>query len=510
MGGIILNGFDFFIEAMQGVFTFKILLLFMIGTIAGMIIGSLPGLTTTMGISLLITFTWGMPLIEALVLIISLHVGGTYGGSTSAIFLNIPGTPAAAATAMDGYPLAQMGKGGLARGLATIQSSIGTVLASFIFLFATPVLVKFSLNFGSWEYFLLAVFGIVISANMTSKTLLRGVIAGCIGLIFATVGMDSTNGIIRYTFGVPELFDGFDLIPVLIGLFGISEVIDSFINLKPLLKLNNVSSVLPSLKELAKYQLLAIRSTLIGSFIGAIPGVGADIACWVAYDNAKKNSKEPETFGKGNPEGLVAAETANNACVPGSYIPMLSLGIPGDSVTAVILGGLMLHGLQPGPLLGVERPELIYQIFVILLLSSIILLVLGLAFSSFFQKILLLPTSVVLTVVSVLCVVGTFAVNNRPFDIYVMLIFGFIGYGMRKVDLAAPPMVLGIILGPMAEQNFRRAMVSANYSFMPFITRPISLVLLIIIIYTIAKEIDFVKVRINKLVYFIKPQEKVN
>lgn len=510
MGGIILDGFDLFIQAFQSVFVLKILLLFIIGTIAGMIIGSLPGLTTTMGISLLITFTWGMPLLEALVLIISLHVGGTYGGSTSAIFLNIPGTPAAAATAMDGYPLAQMGKGGLARGLATIQSSIGTLVASFIFLFATPILVKFSLNFGSWEYFLLALFGIIISANITSKNLLRGIIAGCIGLIISTVGMDRTNGVIRYTLGRAELFDGFELIPVLIGLFGISEVVSSFMNLRPALDMDKVESVIPSFKQLMKYQVLALRSTVIGSFIGAIPGVGADIACWVAYDNAKKNSKEPETFGKGNPEGVVAAETANNACIPGSYIPMLSLGIPGDSVTAVILGGLMLHGLQPGPLLGVERPELVYQIFAILVLSSIILLVLGLAFSSIFQKILLLPTSIVLTVVSVLCVVGTFAVNNRTFDIYVMLIFGFIGYVIKEVGLAAPPMVLGIILGPMAEQNFRRAMISGGYSFMPFITRPISLVLLIIIMYTILKEIDFVKERIAKLTYFIKPKKKAN
>ncbi|MDD2476464.1 MAG: tripartite tricarboxylate transporter permease [Dysgonamonadaceae bacterium] len=488
-----MDGLEILYTSLQEIFTIKILLLFIIGTISGMIIGSLPGLTTTMGVSLLITFTWGMSLMEALVVIISLHVGGTYGGSTAAIFLNIPGTPAAAATAMDGYPLAKMGKGSLVRGLATIQSSIGTVIGAFVFLFATPILVKFSLNFGSWEYFLLALFGIVVSAKMTSESMLLGIISGCLGLILATVGMDSTYGVIRFTFGITELFDGFGLIPVLIGIFGISEVIDSLINLKPPLKIDKMSSVIPRIKEIVKYQALAFRSTLFGVFIGSIPGVGADVACWVAYDNAKKQSKSPETFGKGNPEGVVAAETANNACVPGTYIPMLSLGIPGDSVTAVILGGLMLHGIQPGPLLGVERPELIYQFFLILLISAVLLLVIGLGFSSFFQKILLVPTSIVLTVVSVLCVVGTFAVNNRIFDIYVMVIFGFIGYGMKKLDLSIPPLVLGIILGPMAETNFRRAMISASYSFMPFITRPISLVLLILIVYNILINFEFFK-----------------
>lgn len=503
-----LGDFDLFLEALQSIFTLKILLLYIIGTTVGMIIGSLPGLTTTMGISLLIPFTWGMPLLEALVLIISLHVGGTYGGSTAAIFLNIPGTPAAAATALDGYPMAQRGEGGLARGLATIQSSIGTILASFIFLLATPILVKFSINFGSWEYFLLALFGIVISANITSESLLKGTIAGCLGLALATVGIDLTNGVVRFTFGRIELFDGFNLIPALIGLFGITEVIESLMDLRPALKASNISSVLPPLGLLKKFQPLALRSTLIGCFIGAIPGVGADVASWVAYDNAKRFSKEPEKFGKGNPEGIVAAETSNNACVPGSYIPMLSLGIPGDSVTAVILGGLMLHGLQPGPRLGVERPELIYQLFVILLFSSVILLALGLAFSSLFQKVLLFPKSVVLTVVTVLCVVGTFAVNNRPFDIYVMLIFGLLGYGMKNLGLASPPMVLGIILGPMAELNFRRAMVSGSYSLVPFITRPISFVLVCVILFTLMSKNELFRKQTDRLFMVFKSNKK--
>ncbi|MED4582532.1 tripartite tricarboxylate transporter permease [Brevibacillus choshinensis] len=473
------------LEVIGELFTWNTLLLFLVGTIIGIIIGALPGFTTTMGVSLLISFTWGMPLAEALVLIVSLHIGGTYGGSTSAIFLNIPGTPASAATSLDGYPMALRGEGGLARGIATIQSFIGSILAAFLFLLATPLLSQFSMNFGSWEYFLLALFGILISANITAESLTKGIIAGIIGLILATVGMDLITGTPRFTFGRSELMDGFSLISVLIGLFGLSEVITALSDLTPPLKAGKVSSVMPSMKMLKKFFPLGIRSSFIGALIGAVPGVGADVASWVSYDMAKRRSKEPETFGKGNPEGIVASETANNACVPGSYIPMLTLGIPGDSVTAVIIGGLMLHGLNPGPLLLTEQPFLLYQIFLIILVASFFMLLAGLSFSSIFQRVLLLPKSMVLLLVSVLCVIGTYAVNSRPFDIGIMFLFGLIGYGMKQIGLPAPPMVLGIILGPMAEQNFRRAMVSADYSFLPFITRPICIILILTILFIV-------------------------
>lgn len=472
--------------------TWRMLLLFIIGTLIGMIIGSLPGLTTTMGVSLLISFTWGMPFLDAVVLIVALHIGGTYGGSTAAIFLNIPGTPASAATALDGYPMAQRGEGGLARGIATIQSVIGTIFASILFLLAAPLLSKFSMSFGSWEYFLLAIFGIIISANLTAESLLKGLMAGCLGLILATVGMDLINGVPRFTFGQNVLLDGFSLIAVLIGLFGISEVITALIDLKPPLKPDKVSSVLPSWSLIRKYLPLGGRSSIIGGVIGSIPGVGADVASWVSYDMAKRRSTSPETFGKGNPEGVVASETANNACVPGSYVPMLTLGIPGDSVTAVIIGGLMLHGLKPGPLLMVEQPTIIYQFFIIMLICSVVMLIAGLFFTSVFQRVLFFPKSIVLIIVTVLSVIGTFAVNNRPFDIAVMFVFGLLGYWMRNVGLAAPPMVLGIILGSMAEQNFRRAMVSADYSFMPFITRSISLILVLIILFILLNQNDLI------------------
>ena len=490
---------DQLLSAFQEILTWKILFLFTIGTIVGIIIGSLPGLTTTMGVSLLISFTWGMPFLEAVILIVALHVGGTYGGSTAAIFLNIPGTPASAATALDGYPMALRGEGGLARGIATVQSVIGTLFAAILFLLASPFLSKISTNFGSWEYFLLALFGIIISANIASESLLKGLVSGCLGLMLATVGMDSMNGISRFTFGESVLLSGFSLIAVLIGLFGITEVIAALVEFQPPLKANNITSSIPSWSLIKKYLPLGARSTFIGSIIGAIPGAGADVASWVSYDMAKRRSKSPETFGKGNPEGIVASETANNACVPGSYVPMLTLGIPGDSVTAVIIGGLMLHGLNPGPLLTVERPEIIYQFFVMLLISSIVLLVAGLFFSSLFQRVLLFPKSVVLIVVTVLSVIGTFAVNNLTFDIGLMFVFGLLGYLMRNVGVAAPPMVLGLILGPMAEANFRRAMVSADYSFVPFVTRPISLILILIILFILFNQNDFVTKNVKKL-----------
>lgn len=490
---------EFLVSAAQEILTLKTVLLFVIGTIVGMIVGSLPGLTTTMGIALLIPFTWGMDWVEAMVLIISFHVGGTYGGSTSAIFLNLPGTPASAATALDGYPMALRGEGGLVRGLATVQSCIGTVFASFLFLIAAPFLAKFSMNVGSWEYFLMALFGIVISANLSSESTIKGLISGCLGLMISVVGMDSISGHARFTFGQSELLDGFSLIAVLIGLFGINEVISSLIELRPPLKVGKLSSTIPPFSLLKKYIPVGGRSSVIGALIGAVPGAGADIAAWVSYDMAKRKSKQPETFGKGNPEGVVASETANNACVPGTYVPMLTLGIPGDAVTAVILGALMLHGLNPGPLLTVEQPGIIYQFFVALLLSSVALLILGLSFSKVFERVLLLPKSMVLMIVTVLSIVGTYAVNNRFFDIFVMLAFGLLGYLMRIAGIHAAPMVLGIILGPMAESNFRRAMVSADYSFLPFITRPLSLILIVMIVFILIRQNRFVSENLSKL-----------
>jgi putative tricarboxylic transport membrane protein len=486
------------IEAIASILSVKIIFLFFLGTFAGIVVGSLPGLTTTMGISLLISFTWGMEWVEAIVLIVSLHIGGTYGGSTSAIFLNIPGTPASAATALDGYPMSQRGEGGLARGIATFQSFLGSILAAVIFLFAAPFLVDLSVNFGSWEYFLLAMFGIIISANLTSESLVKGLMAGFLGLAIATIGVDKITGVQRFTFGEIALMDGFSLIAVLIGIFGIAEVIESITQLKPPLKPEKFQSVLPPWGTLIKFLPIGVRSSVVGAVIGAIPGVGADVASWVSYDMARRKSKSPETFGKGNPEGIVASETANNACVPGSYVPMLTLGIPGDAVTAVIIGGLMLHGLQPGPLLTTQNPNILYQFCVIILVASLFMLVCGLFFTFLFQKILSVPRSVILFIVTVLSVVGTFAVNNRIFDITVMFVFGIIGFLMRKIGLAAPPLVLGLILGLMAEQNFRRAMVSADYSFLPFVTRPISLFLLICILFMLFNQNQFLTKRIKR------------
>ena len=493
-------------ESLASFFTVKIMLLFLFGTVAGMAVGALPGLTTTMGVSLLISFTWGMEWIEAMVLIVSVHIGGTYGGSTPAIFLNIPGTPASAATAMDGYPMAQRGEGGLARGLATFQSFLGTILAAVLFLIGAPLLLDLSMNFGSWEYFLLAMFGIILSANLTAASLSKGLISGILGLALATVGMDKITGALLFTFGECALLYVFSLIAVLIGVFVIAVVIDSIMQLKKPLKAEKFQSIIPPWKMLVKFLPAGGRSSVIGAAIGAIPGVGADVAAWVSYDVARRRSKQPETFGKGNPEGIVAAETANNACVPGTYIPMLILGIPGDAVTAVIIGGLLLHGLQPGPLLLTQNPDILNQFFIILTISAAFMLVFGLFFSYLFQKILSVPRSIVLLIVTVFSVVGTFAVNNRPFDIGIMFLFGIIGYLMRKVGLAAPPLVLGLILGLMAEQNFRRAMVSADYSFGPFFTRPISLFLLVCIVFLLLNQNSFLTKRLKNLWGKIKPK----
>ena len=444
----------------------------------GIIVGMLPGLTATMGVALLTGLTFRFMPEQAMVVLISTYVGAIYGGSRSAILLNIPGTPANAATCLDGHPLARRGEAGYAIGLATTSSAIGTLFGLVCLAIFSPLLGAIALKFGSWEFFVLSIFGIIICGNLTApRDPLKGWIAGIVGLLLSQVGQDPIQAIPRFTFGELQLMGGLSLIPVLVGAYGVGEIIEVMQRPIDYTVRSVVRRVIPPLADLLRYWKTILRSGVIGVIIGAIPGVGEDTASWIAYDTAKRFSDHPEEFGRGSHEGLIAAETANNACVGGAIIPVLTLAVPGSAPAAVLLAAMWLHGIRPGPLLPIEQPMFIATVTAIFLLSTIAMTVLGLALVRPLVKVLQVSRTILMPVVFALCCVGSFAVSGRMFDVHLMFLFGILGYFMRRNDFPAAPMVLGFILGPMADDNFRRAMIITGGDITPFFTRPLSVVL---------------------------------
>jgi len=455
-------------------------------TFLGMIIGMLPGLTATMGIALLTGLTFGMEPRMAIIILICVYVGAITGGSRSAILLNIPGTPANAAACLDGFPLAQRGEGGQAIGLAATASFIGTVFGLFCMAFFTPFLGKIALEFYSYEFFWLAIFGVIVCGNLTAPTdPLKGWIAGFFGLLVSLVGMEGITAYSRFSFGFEQMRGGFALIPVLVGMYGIAEVLGGMREtILPKVR-SKVGRIIPRIRDLLDHYRHILRSGVIGVIVGAIPGVGEDVASWVSYDFAKRASKKPEMFGKGSLEGLIAAETGDNACIGGAIIPVLSLAVPGSAPAAVLLAAMWLHGVRPGPLLMLEFPNYIWEVTAMMIMASFASLVVSLSFVRAQVKILLVPRFILMPIIFVLCVIGSYAINVRVFDIWVMMAFGVIGYVMRKYNYPAAPLVLGVILGDMADVNLRRALIRAEGDITPFFTRPISLILVILIILTI-------------------------
>jgi putative tricarboxylic transport membrane protein len=452
-------------------------------TFLGIVVGALPGLTATMTIALLSGLTYGVDPRVAIPILISVYCGAIYGGSQSAILVNIPGTPSAAATTLDGYPLARKGEAGPAIGLATTASFIGGVLGVLAVAVATPLLAQVALKFGSWEYFLLAVFGIVISGNLTAEDLpIKGWISGFIGLLLSMVGLEGIHAFPRFSYGNVQLAAGISLIPALIGLFGIAEVLAVLKDIKPRRVESQLNRIVPKIGEVLSHWKTTFKAALVGIGIGLIPGVGEDVAAWVSYDVCKRTSPEREKYGTGCYEGLVAAETANNACIGGAIIPMLALGIPGSGAAAVLLGGIWLHGIRPGPMIFFEFPTFTYELIGQLIVANVMMLILGLTLTRFTVRVLEIKKEIFMPLVVVLCIIGAYAVNMRIFDVYLMLGFGLLGYALRIGKFPAAPMTLGIILGPMADENFRRALSIADGSLTPFFTRPISLGLVILIV----------------------------
>ncbi|HLO12921.1 MAG TPA: tripartite tricarboxylate transporter permease [Pseudoneobacillus sp.] len=483
--------FDMFLNGIGNIFLNpQVILLSLIGVAVGIIVGALPGLTATMGVALLLPLTFGMEPTAGLLLLSGVYFGGVYGGSITAILLKTPGTPAAAATALDGYALTQKGMAGKALGAATISSFTGGTLSIIILMFLSPVLANIALEFSAAETFALAVFGLSIIASIAGKSLLKGLIAGVVGLLLAMVGMDPMLGLPRFTGGIPEIMSGIPFIPVMIGLFAATEAFNTLEESAVKEKVKaTIERILPPWSDIKRLIPTILRSTGLGTFIGIIPGAGADIAAFVSYNEAKRFSKDKDGFGKGKLEGVSACEAGANACTGGALVPLLTLGIPGDAVTAVMLGALMVQGLQPGPMLFKNNGDLVYTLFVGMILCYIFLLIMGLFASRYFAKVVEIPKSVLTPIILVLCIVGSYAINNSVFDVYIMLIAGIIGYFMQKLDFPASPIVLALILGPMAESQFRRALAMSNGSFDIFYTRPIALILIIISIATLLTPI---------------------
>jgi len=446
-------------------------------TLLGIFIGSLPGLTATMGVALLTTLTYSMERDAAILVLICMYVGAIYGGSRSAILLNIPGTPASAATSLDGYPLAKQGKAQYAMGLATVGSAMGTMVGILLLVMVAPPLAEAALSFGSFEFFWLAVFGIVISGQLTGGVSpLKGYIAGLLGLSVAMIGSEGIHAHVRFSMGYDQLNGGIALIPAMVGAFGFAEVLTAIAHKRPDLanKADTSDRILPRLVDLWRYKFTIVRSGIIGTFVGIIPGVGEDIGAWASYAAAKRTSKERAKFGTGSTEGLTAAETGNSAVIPGALIPALTLAVPGSAPAAVLIAALFIHGIRPGPMIMFEQPDFIYSVAAMLTFATLAIGTLGLMLTRVFVLVLRVPREFLLPLVFALCVIGPYALTQRPFEIVVMVAFGIIGFILRKMNYPIAPLVLGIILGELLDKSLRRSLILSDGDLTPFFTRPIS------------------------------------
>lgn len=471
-------------EAVLTVLTPLNILVLALSVGSGLIMGMLPGLSATMAIALLTGLTYNFPTQTALISLLGVYVGSISGGCQSAILLNIPGTPASAATALDGFPMAKRGDGGHAIFLATTSSMLGTLLSVVFVLTLTPFLTSMALKFASWEFFLLSIFGIMICGALTAKgNALKGWISGILGLLVAMVGLDTVDTFARFSFGNVNLMSNIQLIPVMIGLFGFPEIVRSFKKEGEGTPIK-VSKFQPKkgFAAVAKNWVAVIRSSLIGVMVGIIPGVGEDTGGWLSYWASKSRSKDPESFGVGNELGVISAETGNNACIGGALIPVLSLAVPGSAPAAVLLAAFLMHGYRPGPLLMTESPSFVYSVSIYLIASSLIMWVLSLLISRGTVRILGIKKKLLMPIIFLLCVIGSYLINYNLFDIKVMFVFGLIGLALSATNFPAAPFLLGVILGPMTDSNLRRGLRLSDGSFLPLLQRPICIFFLIIII----------------------------
>ncbi|MEL7566205.1 MAG: tripartite tricarboxylate transporter permease [Dehalobacterium sp.] len=456
------------------------LLFNLIGVIVGITFGAIPGLTATAAIALLLPITFELPFSWGFSMLLGIYIGGVYAGSITSILINTPGTAAGAATLLEGPALREKGLAGKALMITTVASFVGGIFSAIMLIFVAPQLAKIALKFGAPEYFALALFGMSMVVSLSSDNLLKGITAALLGLLFSTVGLDPVTATIRYTMGNVNLMSGFNIVPVLIGLFAISQVYFK-LNIKDE-KIENVDVPKDKVtwQDIKSNWKHIIRSSVIGTFIGIVPAIGSGAASFIAYDQAKRFSKKPDDFGKGTLEGIAATESANNAVTGGALIPLLTLGIPGDTVTAVLLGGLVVQGIVPGPMLFSNEKEIVSGIFTEVIVANVFMLLIGLLAIRLFVKVLKIPMEVLMPSIVVLCILGGYAINNSSFDVFATIFFGVIGAILIKFKFPLAPMLLAMILSTLLESNFRRALLMSHGSMMIFVTRPICIVFLII------------------------------
>lgn len=466
--------------------------LMFIGVAVGIVFGALPGLSATMAIALFLPVTYAMASSNAMTLLMALFIGAISGGLISAILLHIPGTPSSVATCFDGHPMVKKGQAAKALGVGVVFSFLGTVFSTILLMFIAPQIARVAINFGSFEFFSIAIFSLTMIATLSSGNMVKGIMAGVIGFMFSTVGTDTIESSARFTFGNPNLKGGFDMLAVMVGLFAVGEIIAAAqtsrhaaeeLMAQPSMK--GIKGFGFSLKEFRSQTVNAIRSALIGMGIGILPGIGGGTSNVLAYTVAKNSDKHPEEFGTGRIDGLVASETANNATIGGAMVPLLTLGIPGDTTTAMLLGALTLHGLTPGPLLFQNQADVVYGIFAAMLLCSVIMLFMEFFGLRVFVKLLSIPKYILLPCVFVLCVIGAYALKNNMSQVIACLIFGAIGFAFKKFEIPTTPFILGFILGPLAEVNYRRGMIRTQGNFVPFLTSPISAIFLAIAVFVL-------------------------
>lgn len=458
------------------------ILLIFVAVLMGVLVGALPGLSSTMAVALLLPLTIGMEKIPAICMMAALYCAGTFGGSITAILINAPGAPPAVATAFDGYPLAQRGEAGRALGVAAFSSVIGGIISLAVFLVAAPLLAAVALQFGPPEYFALAVFGLSMLATISGRSSLRNLIAGVFGVLVSTVGIHLLTGVDRFVFmDLYHLQEGVSFVPVLIGLFAFGELLNQSQKLTVALqRIKALAVKLPSRADLRRIRGVILRSSGIGTFIGVLPAEGPTVAAIIGYNEAKRWSKEPEAFGKGSIEGVAGPEAANNAATGGAMVPTLALGIPGSGATAVILAALIMHGFRPGPALIRETPEFLYAIFGAMLMANAMFFFIGLGGAKVFSRITLIPHTFLWPTVLVFSVVGTYSLNQSPFDIYVMLIAGLLAFLMLRHGFGPAPFVMGMILGKLVEEKWSQAMVIYDNNMLLFLEGPIVVLFLIL------------------------------
>lgn len=468
---------EFFLPALSELMNPGVLFAILSGTVVGIIVGAMPGLTATMAVALLIPVTFGMQPLVGLALMGGVYSGGMYGGAISSILLSTPGTPAAAATAFDGYPMTKQGKGGTALTVATWASFWGGIISTVALLLMAPALARFSLRFGPPEYFVLAIMGLSSIVTLTKGSMVKGLISGFLGLVLATVGMDPISGFMRFTFDIVDLYDGIPFMPALIGLFSVSQILDLTAETHIV---EDLSDTIASIKRSRLPRGLGptiAKGSIIGTIVGMLPGAGATISAFISYNFAKQSSRDSDTFGKGNPKGVAASESANNGCVGGSLIPLLTLGIPGNSVAAALMGGLLIQGLIPGPELFSKYGAMTYGFILSLFIANIIFLVLGIYLAPYFAKVTMTPNALLIPGIAILSVIGSYAINNNMFDVWLMIGFGAVGYFLEKGGFSTGALVLGLILGPIAELGFGQSLIMAAGSPMIFFERPLCMLL---------------------------------